>query len=52
MRLLQQKEVTKEYTFVTNKDAELTLADIGKGDLSEIPLTIEASRQALSGCGC
>ena len=38
-----QKEVTKEYTFVTNKDAELTLADIGKGDLSEIPLTIEAS---------
>lgn len=38
-----QKEVSKEYTFVTNKDAELTLADIGKGDLSEIPLTIEAS---------
>ena len=38
-----QKEVTKEYTFVTNKDAELTIADIGKGDLSEIPLTIEAS---------
>lgn len=38
-----QKDVTKEYTFVTNKDAELTLADIGKGDLSEIPLTIEAS---------
>ena len=38
-----QKEVTREYTFVTNKDAELTFADIGKGDLSEIPLTIEAS---------
>ena len=38
-----QKEVAREYTFVTNKDAELTLADIGKGDLSEIPLTIEAS---------
>lgn len=36
-----QKEVTKEYTFVTNKDAELTFADIGKGDLSEIPLTID-----------
>ena len=38
-----QKEVTREYTFVTDKDAELTFADIGKGDLSEIPLTIEAS---------
>ena len=38
-----QKEVTKEYTFVTNKDAELTFADVGKGDLSDIPLTIEAS---------
>lgn len=38
-----QKEVTREYTFVTNKDAELTFADIGKGDLSEIPLMIEAS---------
>ena len=38
-----QKEVTKEYTFVTDKDAELTFADVGKGDLSEIPLTIEAS---------
>ena len=35
-----QKEVTREYTFVTNKDAELTFADIGKGDLSEIPVTI------------
>ena len=38
-----QKEVTKEYTFVTNKDAELSFADVGKGDLSDIPLTIEAS---------
>ena len=38
-----QKEVAKEYTFVTNKDAELTFADVGKGDLSDIPLTIEAS---------
>ena len=38
-----QKEVTREYTFVTDKDAELTFADVGKGDLSDIPLTIEAS---------
>ena len=38
-----QKDVMKEYTFVTNKDAELTFADVGKGDLSDIPLTIEAS---------
>lgn len=36
-----QKEVTKEYTFVTNKDAEIEFSDIGKGDLSEIPLSIE-----------
>ncbi len=36
-----QKEVTKEYTFVTNKDAEIEFSDIGKGDLSEIPLEIE-----------
>ncbi len=36
-----QKEVTKEYTFVTNKDAQIEFSDIGKGDLSEIPLSIE-----------
>ena len=36
-----QKEITKEYTFVTNKDAEIEFSDIGKGDLSEIPLVIE-----------
>lgn len=35
------QEVTREYTFVTNKDAELTFADVGKGDLSDIPLTID-----------
>lgn len=38
-----QKEVTKEYTFVTNKDAEIEFEDIGKGDLSEIPLSIDVS---------
>ena len=42
------QEVTREYTFVTNKDAELTFADVGKGDLSDIPLTID--EDALSGC--
>lgn len=36
-----EKEITKEYTFVTDKDAELEFADVGKGDLSEIPLSIE-----------
>lgn len=36
-----EKEITKEYTFVTDKDAELEFADVGKGDLSEIPLEIE-----------
>lgn len=36
-----QKEITKEYTFVTNKDAEIEFSDIGKGDLSEIPLSLE-----------
>lgn len=36
-----QNEVTKEYTFVTNKDAEIEFSDIGKGDLSEIPLSLE-----------
>lgn len=35
------QEVTREYTFVTDKDAELTFADVGKGDLSDIPLTID-----------
>lgn len=32
---------TKEYTFVTNKDAEIEFEDIGKGNLSDIPLSIE-----------
>lgn len=36
-----ENEITKEYTFVTDKDAELEFADVGKGDLSEIPLSIE-----------
>ncbi len=36
-----EKEITKEYTFVTDKDAELEFADVSKGDLSEIPLEIE-----------
>ncbi len=36
-----EKEITKEYTFVTDKDAELEFADVGKGDLSEIPLSLE-----------
>lgn len=36
-----ENEITKEYTFVTDKDAELEFADVGKGDLSEIPLCIE-----------
>lgn len=36
-----EKEITKEYTFVTDKDAELEFADVGKGDLSEIPLSME-----------
>lgn len=36
-----ENEITKEYTFVTDKDAELEFADVGKGDLSEIPLEIE-----------
>lgn len=36
-----EKEITKEYTFVTDKDAELEFTNVGKGDLSEIPLEIE-----------
>ena len=36
-----QKEVTKAYTFVTDKDAEPTFSDLGKGDLAEIPLMID-----------
>lgn len=36
-----QKEVTREYTFITDKDAEIEFEDIGKGDLSRIPLSID-----------
>ena len=36
-----EKEITKEYTFVTDKDAELEFTNVGKGDLSEVPLEIE-----------